>query len=77
MSEEISKRFIHERIHSPSHYKRFRIKVISPKKGIEAVIGVKVTKGRHGGTTEIQSVLVPKRLGLKEARKIKRELVRV
>jgi hypothetical protein len=66
-------------IHATKHYYRVRIRKPSKRKyvryrviqidGVKAVVGVKRKKGKRGGKTETQSILVPKRYGLKAARK--------
>jgi len=66
-------------IHATKHYYRVRIRKPSKRKyvryrviqidGVKAVVGVRKRKGRRGGKTEIQSVLVPKKYGPKAAKR--------
>lgn len=58
------------RLHSPSKYIRFRTKELG--KGIKGVFGVRSEKGKRGGRTELQSIIIPKELDGARAMKYKR-----
>lgn len=76
MPEETKRgKYIRERIHNPKGYVRYRTKALSKEKGIKAVIGILPISGKRGGRTEIESVLVPKKLGVRKARRIKKEVM--
>jgi hypothetical protein len=75
MPEEIPKgkgKYIRERIQPPGKFERFVTKKVG-KNGEKVVLGIKKHKGPRGGTTEVQSVLVPKGMGVKKARAEKKK----
>jgi len=58
---------IRVRLISPTKFSEFR--KINLGKGISGVVGITKTKGRKGGRTQLQSIIIPKKLDGMRARK--------
>jgi hypothetical protein len=68
----VTKRYYRVRIKEPKGYLRYR--VVKLGKGIKAVVGIRPTRGKRGGRTEVQSYLIPKHLDGLRARRYARRL---
>jgi len=62
-----TKKTIRVRLVSPTKFKTFR--KIDLGKGIKGVVGIKMHPGKRGGKTQLQSIIIPKKLDGMRARK--------